>query len=255
MAQTSGLESSTPLYAHFAADHLTIGAGVAIFHIASSRVVVCYHPVEKYWFLPKGRRDANEDTAAGAVREGFEESGYLNRLLPLPLPHRQPRIRDPADPRYTPFFVEPIWTELVPLSRWGQYLLFWYVAETVPPAVETAISAEQEQLRVARAGQNGENDEIHGVKKVDVPPPYVAAEAFGKDMTLRERIALEPEGYVPVRHPGTGVDSDELLYESHLLTVEEAMKRLKGTVSAEVVRKAWEGIRERMRMESGNGEA
>ena len=54
---------------------------MAIFHIASSRVVVCYHPRDKYWFLPKGRRDANEDSGAGAVREGYEEVGISSTPL------------------------------------------------------------------------------------------------------------------------------------------------------------------------------
>lgn len=65
--------STPPLNANFDSAHLTIGAGVAIFHVATSRVVLCYHPVMKYWFLPKGRRDVNEETARGAEREGFEE--------------------------------------------------------------------------------------------------------------------------------------------------------------------------------------
>lgn len=65
--------SDRPVVASFDSEHLTIGAGVAIFHLASSRVVVCYHPVHKYWFLPKGRRDVNEETGVAAEREGFEE--------------------------------------------------------------------------------------------------------------------------------------------------------------------------------------
>lgn len=65
------LASAPPLNANFDSAHLTIGAGVAIFHVATSRVVLCYHPVMKYWFLPKGRRDVNEETARGAEREGF----------------------------------------------------------------------------------------------------------------------------------------------------------------------------------------
>ena len=65
--------SDNPVVASFDSEHLTIGAGVAIFHVASSRVVLCYHSVHKYWFLPKGRRDANEETGAAAEREGFEE--------------------------------------------------------------------------------------------------------------------------------------------------------------------------------------
>lgn len=69
--------SDAPVYANFSSEKLTIGAGVAIFHIASERVVVCYHSRDKYWFLPKGRRNASEDTARAAEREGFEEVSYL----------------------------------------------------------------------------------------------------------------------------------------------------------------------------------
>ena len=64
--------SSLPVVASFDSSHL-IDAGVVIFHVASSRVVLCYHSVDQYWFLPKGRRDASEDSGAGAEREGFEE--------------------------------------------------------------------------------------------------------------------------------------------------------------------------------------
>jgi len=67
------LKSDPPIIGNWDSAHTTIGAGVAIFHLASSRVVLCYHSVDKYWFLPKGRRDAGEDTGAGAEREGFEE--------------------------------------------------------------------------------------------------------------------------------------------------------------------------------------
>ena len=66
-------KSDPPIIGSWDSVHTTIGAGVAIFHLASSRVVLCYHSVDKYWFLPKGRRDAGEETGAGAEREGFEE--------------------------------------------------------------------------------------------------------------------------------------------------------------------------------------
>lgn len=72
-SRSSAPSSDPPVNANFDSSHLTIGAGVAIFHLASSRVIVCRHSIEKYWFLPKGRRDAGEDTARGAEREGFEE--------------------------------------------------------------------------------------------------------------------------------------------------------------------------------------
>lgn len=65
--------SDNPVIANFDSQHVTIGAGVAIFHLATSRVVVCRHSIDNYWFLPKGRRDVNEDTCCGAEREGYEE--------------------------------------------------------------------------------------------------------------------------------------------------------------------------------------
>ena len=68
--------SSAPTTARFSSDRITIGAGVAIFHLASQRVVVCYHSRDEYWFLPKGRRNASEETGRAAEREGFEEVSF-----------------------------------------------------------------------------------------------------------------------------------------------------------------------------------
>ena len=62
---------------------LCLGGGVAIFNLASSRVVVCRHTREGHWFLPKGRRDPNEDSRIGAEREGFEEVSHLFRLTTM----------------------------------------------------------------------------------------------------------------------------------------------------------------------------
>lgn len=64
---------SAPVSAIFPSENFVIGGGVAIFHVASNRVVLCYQPAEDLWFLPKGRRDVNEETVVGAEREGFEE--------------------------------------------------------------------------------------------------------------------------------------------------------------------------------------
>jgi 8-oxo-dGTP pyrophosphatase MutT (NUDIX family) len=64
---------SPPVFAEFPAVNFCCGAGVAIFHVKTERVVICYHTLKHYWFLPKGRRDAGEETRRGAEREGFEE--------------------------------------------------------------------------------------------------------------------------------------------------------------------------------------
>ena len=88
--------SDSPVVASFDSEHMTIGAGVAIFHLASSRVVVCYHSTQQYWFLPKGRRDANEETGEAAEREGFEEVRISVRVS-LPFANIDPvRIPQPT---------------------------------------------------------------------------------------------------------------------------------------------------------------
>jgi hypothetical protein len=103
-----------------------------------------------------------------------------------------------------------------------QYILYWYIAETLPPHLE-------EDLETA-PGQAYK------------PPP-----AYPYGLDLRSRIAMEPEGYEPVHHEGTGVDEDERTYQSELVSVEEAVKKLgKGGVMADVVLKGWKGIQDRL---------
>jgi hypothetical protein len=67
---------------------------------------------------------------------------------------------------------------------------------------------------------------------------------------LRDRMKQESEGYEPLHHEGTGVDEEEQTYESFLVTVEEAVKKLgKDSVMADVVLKGWKGIQDRLAME------
>ncbi|KAI9736788.1 MAG: hypothetical protein M1834_000992 [Cirrosporium novae-zelandiae] len=225
--------SDCPVYANFEYRHLTVGAGVAIFHLASARVVVCYHSRDKYWFLPKGRRDANEETGPGAEREGFEESGYRNRLLPISLSHRQPKPHNPAGKSMTPFVTEPIWTQLVPQSPRSQYLLFWYIAETLPPDIEQSLNAQTKE----QASSSSEN-------------PYQYPPRYPDDLTLAARLKLEPQEYEPLHHPNTGVDDEEAQYVSHLLPINEALQKLKGSLQQTVVNQGWEGICLRHTMEN-----
>ncbi|THZ84347.1 hypothetical protein D6C84_04159, partial [Aureobasidium pullulans] len=185
--------------------------------------VVCKDTRNDVWFLPKGRRDASEETGVTAIREGFEESGYRNRLLPLPLPHIQPRPNGDAQKCDT----EPIATRLLPVATHYQYMLFWYAAETLPPSIETSLSASASEAFA-------------------LPPPFPA------NMTLAQRVAEDQneDGGVeePKRHEGTGVDEDEAFYVGVLMGVEEAIEVLGGS-SGDVVRRAWEGVCLRKKME------
>jgi hypothetical protein len=78
-----------PIIAQYDGNGFVVGGGVAIFHLASSRVVVCSARDRRgtqYFFLPKGRRDAGEESGTGAEREGYEEvslrKGYKPKQPP-----------------------------------------------------------------------------------------------------------------------------------------------------------------------------
>ena len=244
----SGPRDFQPLIAQYPGDRFVVGGGVAIFHLATGRVVICSavdRRGTKYYFLPKGRRDAGEESGRGAEREGYEEvciyysiyynrfvigfqltflsqSGYRNRLLPLPTQHRQPQ----AHPRVhaLPMTSEAVWMQLMPLGT-RQYVLYWYIAETLPSDLEKEL-------------------------ETDVGAAYKPPPPFPRTLSLRDRIKLEPEGYEPLHHEGTGVDEEEQTYESYLVPVEEAVKKLgRNGVMADVVLKGWKGIQDRLAIE------
>lgn len=73
---------------------------------------------------------------------------------------------------------------------------------------------------------------------------------FEANLTLRRRVAAEPEGYEPRRHDETGVDEEEAQYSSGLHTAEDAIRKLgQNSVSADVVRRALQAIESRMELE------
>lgn len=229
--------ASLPTSANYPSEKLTIGCGVAIFHLASSRVVLCYHSRDKYYFLPKGRKNANETHASAAEREGFEETGYRNRLLPLPFAHRQTQ----PDEGRVEFATEAIWVQLLPLPGHGvQYILHWYAAETVPPEIEQSYTAAQAGTESGPGGRL-----------------YTSPPSFSANLTINERVQMDilpstssdRQAYEPIWHEGTGVDDEEAMYRSSLVPIDEALQKLRGTVMADVVRRAWEAIQLRIQME------
>jgi 8-oxo-dGTP pyrophosphatase MutT (NUDIX family) len=265
---------SAPTTANYPSTHLTLGAGVAIFHLRTARVVLCYHSRDHYYFLPKGRKDAGETLEHAACREGFEESGYRCRLIGIVARHRQPmgaeveaQMREAGAKgswgSVRVWSTEALWCQMVPVGRGSQYVLFWYVAETVDAEEEGRISALE-----GRSGSTGDGaGETNGKAKAEedggattavdadgvviTRPSYVAPRPLPTEMTITERIALEPEDYVPPRHLNTGVDEEEAMYESYLIPVEEAIRKLRGTVMADVIRRGWDGICKRREIEDG----
>lgn len=65
-------ESDPPVFGNWNSDNTVFATGVAISHIASRRVVLCYHTTRRYYFLPKGYRDASAEMLSAAESEGFK---------------------------------------------------------------------------------------------------------------------------------------------------------------------------------------
>ena len=151
--------------------------------------------------------------------------------------------------------IEPVWTQLVPQSRSTQYLLFWYIAETLPPALDFAVPApppatdsQKPQPKTIPSNDSSSQSQLHIQH-----PPYERPPPFPKDLTIAQRLAQEPEGYEPIRHENTGVDAEEKTYVSYLIPVDEAVRKLEGTVMADVVRRGWRGVRNRRYLEERVG--
>ena len=117
--------------------------------------------------------------------------------------------------------------QLVPVSHTAQYVLFWYIAETLAPDIETSVNNEAEAQGMT----------------------YQRPPRFPAELTLAERVKQDGNGYEPVRHENTGVDAEEAQYASYLLSIPDAMEKLKGTVMTDVVRKGWKGVQSRWEME------
>jgi hypothetical protein len=136
---------------------------------------------------PLARDDESPHFAISKTRLISKQSGYRNRALPIPLKHRQPSPHlGSGNPSL--WATEPIWTQLLPLTKTRQYLIHWYVCETLPPSVEEAMTS-------------------------DPKSPYQSPPLFDC-LTLDERLAEEPNGYEPKWHAGTTVnDGLENFYE------------------------------------------
>ena len=121
---------------------------------------------------------------------------------------------------------------MVPQTRDSQYVLFWYVAETLPAQVEEDLNAAEKNMATA-----------------DNATPYQCPPKYPSGMTLDGRVQLDSRDFVPLYHPNTGVNTEEALYESYLLPIKEAAKKLQGTVMQDVVVSGWEAICLRHKME------
>lgn len=66
-------------------ESFVISCGTVTLDIDRSKVLVIYLRKTGEYCLPKGRKDVGEQLEATAVRETYEETGYIVELLPLQL--------------------------------------------------------------------------------------------------------------------------------------------------------------------------
>jgi hypothetical protein len=111
------------------------------------------------------------------------------------------------------------------MSRRIQYLLHWYIAETLPPDIEQSLGPPPAS------------------RQYQQPPPYPS------ESSLIDRVTSEPADYEPPRYENTGVDLEEALYTSRLLPVREAISKLGRSSMADVVNIGWERIQARIMAE------
>lgn len=160
------------------------------------------------------------------------------------------RATDGVDGREE-FVTETCWMQLLPLTTTAQYVLFWYVAETVPSDVEKSYHDVATALVTSDNSGGGTQQQVYRP-----PAPYP------KDLAIKARIAQDaishgegtPAIYEPFHHENTAQDEEEMCYRSHLLSIADARRVLKGSVMEDVVRRGWEGIQLRMKMEEEAGE-
>ncbi|KAJ9637263.1 hypothetical protein H2199_007550 [Coniosporium tulheliwenetii] len=210
--------SSRPVLANYASHHLTIGCGVAIFHVASARVVLCFHSRDRYWFLPKGRRDANEESGRAAEREGMRSGSAVPLLNRARLDAVDTAVRDDA---------------VYPLLVCRRDIASGPAAPHNIPYLNTStFPAAPKPSGFTAAALSSPSPHKTTLRPTPALPPT---------LSLRTRIAQEPPGYEPPKEEGTGVDAEEALYLSFLVPVAEAREKLRGSLMADVVAKGWEG--------------
>lgn len=126
-----------------------------------------------------------------------------------------------------------------------------YVAETLPPDAEESCSNNVDGAVTSKSTSDQSNAET--TPQIYRPPP-----PYPKGQTLKDRIALDTTVdaagqstvYEPLHHENTAQDEEEACYQSHLLPIDEARRLLKGSVQEDVIRRGWEGIQWRMKIEA-----
>ncbi|GFQ96710.1 nudix hydrolase domain-containing protein [Trichonephila clavata] len=111
-----------------------LSAGTVTFDQKKDRICLVQNKKGEF-FLPKGRKNVGESLEETAIRETYEETGFLCKLLPVTMPSRAtPRSETkehyPDIVRMFESVTEPISISIRPGSDGSQKIIFWFIAIT-----------------------------------------------------------------------------------------------------------------------------
>ncbi|KAF2834462.1 hypothetical protein M501DRAFT_1001083 [Patellaria atrata CBS 101060] len=140
----------------------------------------------------------------------------------------------------------------MPVRPTVQYMLFWFIAETLSPDDEDKVTTASSHPVTSHSNQVDLSIMLESREATTAlypAPTYTTPPMFPANLTLQKRMELEPEGYEPTRHENTGVDDEEAQYTSKLVSIATAKELLGGSIMADVVKRGWDLIQLRLNME------
>lgn len=116
-------------------DKFVISCGTVPVDITKRLALLIYYRPKGEFLLPKGRKDVNEELCAAALRETFEETGYVCEALPL----RMPTL---ATGNYEGSVIEPV--GMTQRDTNGvRKIIFWYAGKVDSTQAQAADTQKQ----------------------------------------------------------------------------------------------------------------
>ncbi|KAH9476490.1 8-oxo-(d)GTP phosphatase [Psilocybe cubensis] len=133
----------------YLAGSFVLSAGSVLFRRRAStntlEICILHQLTRDEWLLPKGRKDRGETIEQAAVRETYEETGYVCALWPQRMPTRAtvPGVSNVHVVEIAGGLVEPIAVTVRDLGSSNSKIIFWYIT-VVEEGVEKVEGSQME---------------------------------------------------------------------------------------------------------------